>query len=48
LILNLIAQDTVKAVRLPDVPKEVLFYGDTAVVMLVWDDAREVGFKEGA
>jgi hypothetical protein len=48
LILDLIAQDTVKTVRLPGVLKEVLFYGDTAVVMLAWDDPREIGFQEGA
>jgi hypothetical protein len=47
LILDLIAQDSVKTVRLPDVPKEVLFYGDTAVVMLAWDDPREISFRDG-
>jgi hypothetical protein len=48
LILDLIAHDTVRTVRLPDVPKEVRFYGETAVVMLAWDDPREICFQGGA
>jgi pre-mRNA cleavage complex 2 protein Pcf11 len=47
LVLDHIAQDAAKTVNLFDVPKEVRFYGDTAVVMLSWDDPREIGFQDG-
>jgi hypothetical protein len=46
-ILDLVAQNSVKTVYLHGVPKDVLFYGDTAVVMLAWDDPREIGFHDG-
>jgi hypothetical protein len=48
LILDLIAQETRKIVNIDGVPREIRFYGDTAVVMLAWDDPREIGFHGGA
>jgi hypothetical protein len=47
LILDLIAQDTMRTINIDAVPREVRFYGDTAVVMLAWDDPREIGFQGG-
>jgi hypothetical protein len=48
LILDLIAQDTMRTINIDGVPREIRFYGDTAVVMLAWDDPREIGFQGGA
>jgi pre-mRNA cleavage complex 2 protein Pcf11 len=47
-ILDLIAQDTMRTINIDGVPREIRFYGDTAVVMLAWDDPREIGFQGGA
>jgi hypothetical protein len=47
LILDLIAQDTMRTINIDGVPREIRFYGDTAVVMLAWDDPREIGFQGG-
>jgi hypothetical protein len=48
LSLDLIAQDTMRTINIDGVPREIRFYGDTAVVMLAWDDPREIGFQGGA
>lgn len=47
MILDLIAQDTMRTINIDNVPREIRFYGDTAVVMLAWDDPREIGFQSG-
>ncbi|PNF20268.1 hypothetical protein B7P43_G14856 [Cryptotermes secundus] len=48
MILKLIAQDRMRTINIGGVPREIRFYGDTAVVMLAWDDPREIGFQGGA
>ncbi|XP_033607972.1 uncharacterized protein LOC111866139 isoform X3 [Cryptotermes secundus] len=48
MILKLIAQDRMRTINVDGVPRELRFYGDTAVVMLAWDDPREIGFQGGA
>ncbi|XP_033608498.1 uncharacterized protein LOC111867245 isoform X3 [Cryptotermes secundus] len=48
MILELIAQDRMRTINIDGVPREIRFYGDTAVVMLAWDDPREIGFQGGA
>jgi hypothetical protein len=47
LILDLISQETAKTVKLSDAPKAICFYDGTAVVMLAWDEPREIGFQDG-
>ena len=47
LILDIIAQDTMKTINIDGVPREIRFYGDTAVAMQAWDDPREIGFQGG-
>jgi hypothetical protein len=37
-----------RTINIDGVPREIRFYGDTAVVMLAWDDPREIGFQGGA
>jgi hypothetical protein len=48
LILDLIAQETMRTVNIDGVPREIRFYGNTAVVMLACDDPREISFHGGA
>ncbi|PSN35925.1 hypothetical protein C0J52_07164 [Blattella germanica] len=47
MILDLIAQDTMRTINIDGVPREIRFYGDAAVVLLAWDDPREIGFQGG-
>lgn len=37
-----------RTINIDGVPREIRFYGDTAVVMLAWDDPREIGFQGGS
>ncbi|XP_037871150.1 pre-mRNA cleavage complex 2 protein Pcf11 isoform X2 [Bombyx mori] len=47
-ILEYIEQDPVKTIQIDGVPREIRFYGDTAVIMLDWDDPREIKFLPGS
>jgi pre-mRNA cleavage complex 2 protein Pcf11 len=47
LMLDLISQETPKTIKIADAPKPVRFYGATSIVMLEWDDPREIGFQDG-
>jgi pre-mRNA cleavage complex 2 protein Pcf11 len=47
LILDLIAQDTMRTINIDSVPREIRFYGAPAVEILAWDDPREIGFQDG-
>lgn len=46
-IVEYIDQDPVKTIQIDGVPREIRFYGDTAVIMLDWDDPREIKFLPG-
>lgn len=46
-ILEYIDQDPVKTIQIDGVPREIRFYGETAVIMLEWDDPREIKFLPG-
>ncbi|CAB3225554.1 unnamed protein product [Arctia plantaginis] len=46
-VLEYIEQDPVKTIQIDGVPREIRFYGDTAVIMLEWDDPREIKFLPG-
>ncbi|XP_047121818.1 uncharacterized protein LOC124805343 [Schistocerca piceifrons] len=47
LLLDLIAQDSMRTINIDRIPREIRFYGDTAVVLLAWDDPREISFQGG-
>ncbi|XP_052752751.1 uncharacterized protein LOC128201097 [Galleria mellonella] len=46
-ILEYIDRDPVKTIQIDGVPKEIRFYGETAVIMMDWDDPREIKFLPG-
>lgn len=46
-VLEYIDQDPFKTIQIDGVPREIRFYGDTAVIMLDWDDPREIKFLPG-
>ncbi|CAH2055960.1 unnamed protein product, partial [Iphiclides podalirius] len=46
-VLEYIDQDPVKTIQIDGVPREIRFYGETAVIMLDWDDPREIKFLPG-
>ncbi|KAL4702134.1 hypothetical protein ACJJTC_019410 [Scirpophaga incertulas] len=46
-ILEYIDQDPCKTIQIDGVPREIRFYDDTAVIMLGWDDPREIKFLPG-
>lgn len=45
--LELIAKDPMKSINIDGTPRDIRFYGDTAVVMLSWDDPKEISFEDG-
>lgn len=46
-VIEYIDQDPVKTIQIDGIPREIRFYGDTAVIMLDWDDPREIKFLPG-
>ncbi|XP_049878564.1 pre-mRNA cleavage complex 2 protein Pcf11 isoform X2 [Pectinophora gossypiella] len=46
-VIEYIDQDPVKTIQIDGVPREIRFYGDTAIIMLDWDDPREIKFLPG-
>lgn len=46
-VVDYIDQDPVKTIQIDGVPREIRFYGNTAVIMLDWDDPREIKFLPG-
>ncbi|XP_063228408.1 serine/arginine repetitive matrix protein 2-like isoform X2 [Bacillus rossius redtenbacheri] len=48
MILDLIAQDSMRTIAIDAVPRDIRFYGDTAVVILTWDNPREISFQAGS
>lgn len=47
-MLDIIAQDSMRTINIDGVPREIRYYGETALVMMAWDDPREIGFQDGA
>ncbi|KAG7305107.1 hypothetical protein JYU34_010576 [Plutella xylostella] len=47
-VIEYIDQDPMKTIDIDGVPREIRFYGETAVIMLDWDDPREIKFLPGA
>lgn len=47
-VLEMIEKDTMRPIRIDGIVREVRFYGETAVIMLTWDDPREVMFQQGS
>jgi len=37
----------IKTINIDNVPREIRFYGDTAVILMADDDARQLGFQPG-
>ncbi|KAJ9595834.1 hypothetical protein L9F63_012989, partial [Diploptera punctata] len=48
MLLDLIAQDTMKTINIDNVPREIRFYGDIAVAILAGYDPREIRFQGGS
>lgn len=46
-ILEYIDQDPVKTIQIDGIPREIRFYGETAIIMMDWDDPREIKFWPG-
>nr|XP_021187068.2 pre-mRNA cleavage complex 2 protein Pcf11 isoform X1 [Helicoverpa armigera]XP_049697497.1 pre-mRNA cleavage complex 2 protein Pcf11 isoform X1 [Helicoverpa armigera] len=46
-VIEYIDQDPFKTIQIDGIPREIRFYGDTAVIMLDWDDPREIKFLPG-
>ncbi|CAH1634941.1 unnamed protein product [Spodoptera littoralis] len=46
-VINYIDQDPFKIIQIDGIPREIRFYGNTAVIMLDWDDPREIKFLPG-
>ncbi|CAH0719314.1 unnamed protein product, partial [Brenthis ino] len=47
-VLEYIDQDPVKSIQIDGIPREIRFYGETAVIMRDWDDPREIKFLPGS
>ncbi|KAL1114844.1 hypothetical protein AAG570_007668 [Ranatra chinensis] len=48
LVLEMIKNDTMHTINIDGVPREVRFYGEVAIIMLSWDDPREITFQPGS
>ncbi|GBP76226.1 Pre-mRNA cleavage complex 2 protein Pcf11 [Eumeta japonica] len=46
-LIEYIDQDPMKTIDIDGIPREIRFYGNTAVIMLEWDDPREIKFLPG-
>ncbi|KAJ2945092.1 hypothetical protein O0L34_g9148 [Tuta absoluta] len=46
-IIEYIDHDPVKTIQIDGIPREIRYYGDTAIIMLDWDDPREIKFLPG-
>ncbi|XP_046395554.1 uncharacterized protein LOC124162898 isoform X2 [Ischnura elegans] len=40
--------DRMKTINIDGVPREIRFYGDTAIIMMGWDDPRDLCFQGGS
>lgn len=48
LVLEYIDQDTMRTINIDGRPREIRYYDETAVVILNWDDPREISFQNGS
>ncbi|XP_046665109.1 uncharacterized protein LOC124357394 isoform X3 [Homalodisca vitripennis] len=46
-VVKLIEEDPTKSINIDGLPRDIRFYGLTAVAMMSWDDPREVSFQTG-
>lgn len=46
-VIEYIDQDPFKTIQIDGIPREIRFYGDTAIIMMDWDDPREIKFLPG-
>ena len=46
-MLDEISQDSMRSISIDNIPREIRYYGQTAVVFMSWDDPREIGFQNG-
>ncbi|CAH0397606.1 unnamed protein product [Chilo suppressalis] len=47
-VLEYIDQDPFKTIQIDGIPRDIRYYGDTAVIMMDWDDPREIKFLPGS
>lgn len=47
LVLEYIEQDTMRTINIDGRPREIRYYDETAVVIMNWDDPREISFQSG-
>ncbi|GLV35194.1 Pcf11 cleavage and polyadenylation factor subunit [Carabus blaptoides fortunei] len=48
LVLEYIDQDTMRTINIDGRPREIRYYDETAIVILSWDDPREISFQNGS
>ena len=48
MLLDFITRDTMRTITIDGLPREIRYYGDTAVIFLNWDDPRQITFHNGA
>lgn len=46
-VIEYIEQDTMRTIHIDGIAREIRYYDSTAVVMLDWDDPREISFESG-
>ncbi|CAG9789369.1 unnamed protein product [Diatraea saccharalis] len=46
-VLEYIDQDPFRTIQIDGIAREIRFYGDTAIIMMDWDDPREIRFLPG-
>lgn len=47
-LLEKISKDTMLSISIDNVPREIRYYGETAIIFMRWDDPRDIGFQNGA
>lgn len=47
-LIEKISKDTMLSISIDNVPREIRYYGQTAVIFMRWDDPRDIGFQNGA
>lgn len=47
LVLEYIEQDTMRTINIDGRPRDIRYYDETAVVIMSWDDPREISFQAG-
>ncbi|XP_054263515.1 uncharacterized protein LOC128986927 isoform X2 [Macrosteles quadrilineatus] len=47
-VLKAIEEDPTRSINIDGVPRDIRFYGITAVALMSWDDPREISFQPGS